>query len=250
MLLLFYYYFGRFLFERLDSGEGREKEGKHQRVVAFRTPPTGDLPTVQVCALTGNRTGDSVVCRPALSPLSHTPGRAMFSLSLSPSLSLFPATPASLSFPLLLSLSLSVSLSLSLPVLQVPHSAHGWLGLGPPGELFQHRGLHQSWARSKGSRRLGGGRNAECFRRGREPLPAPVGPSTAPFALRLLGRHPGWWQHVTTCPHCPGAGPRCPGGAGLGWAWSWGSRGLADRTLQTASRAVFDTEQPAQGDAR
>ena len=35
-------------------------------------PPTGDLARIQACALTGNRTGDLLVCRLALSPLSHT----------------------------------------------------------------------------------------------------------------------------------------------------------------------------------
>ena len=34
--------------------------------------PTGDLAAIQACALTGNGTGDSLVHRLALSPLSHT----------------------------------------------------------------------------------------------------------------------------------------------------------------------------------
>ena len=37
----------------------------------FLLPP-GTWPTTQACALTGNQTGDLLVCRPALNPLSHT----------------------------------------------------------------------------------------------------------------------------------------------------------------------------------
>ena len=35
-------------------------------------PPTGDLAHNPGMALTGNPTGDPLVCRPALNPLSHT----------------------------------------------------------------------------------------------------------------------------------------------------------------------------------
>ena len=35
-------------------------------------PPGGDLALTQACTLTGNRTGDPLVHRLALSPLSHT----------------------------------------------------------------------------------------------------------------------------------------------------------------------------------
>ena len=57
----------------LEEEGGREGE-KHQCVVASCPPPTGDLtwPTTQSCVLTGNWTGDPLVCRPALSPLSQT----------------------------------------------------------------------------------------------------------------------------------------------------------------------------------
>ena len=34
--------------------------------------PLGTWPTTQACALTGNRTSEPLVRRPALSPLSHT----------------------------------------------------------------------------------------------------------------------------------------------------------------------------------
>ena len=59
----------------LKKEERNEKEGeKHQCVVTRQGPPTGGLtwPAVQACALTGNRTGDPLVHRPALNPLSHT----------------------------------------------------------------------------------------------------------------------------------------------------------------------------------
>ena len=53
---------------------GREGE-KHQCVVASHTPPTWDLAGNPACALTGLRTGDLLVHRPALNPLSHTSQR-------------------------------------------------------------------------------------------------------------------------------------------------------------------------------
>ena len=36
------------------------------------TPQPGTWQATQACVLTGNQTGDPLVCRPALSPLSHT----------------------------------------------------------------------------------------------------------------------------------------------------------------------------------
>ena len=52
---------------------GREGE-KHQCVVAFRMPPTGELtwPATQACALIGNRTGNPLIRRSVVNPLSHT----------------------------------------------------------------------------------------------------------------------------------------------------------------------------------
>ena len=50
---------------------GREGE-KHQCVVAFACPLLGTWPAAQACALTGNRTSDPLVCRPALNLLSST----------------------------------------------------------------------------------------------------------------------------------------------------------------------------------
>ena len=52
------------------AGE-RERE-KHQCVVASHIPPTGELICNPACALTGNRTGNPLVRRPMLNPLSYT----------------------------------------------------------------------------------------------------------------------------------------------------------------------------------
>ena len=55
-------------------GEGREKERKRNISVwlPLTHPLLGTQSTTQACALTGNRTGDPLVHRPALNPLSHT----------------------------------------------------------------------------------------------------------------------------------------------------------------------------------
>ena len=58
--------------EREREGE-RERE-KHQFVISC-TPPTRDQQATQACALTGNQTGDLLVHRPVLNPLT-TPARA------------------------------------------------------------------------------------------------------------------------------------------------------------------------------
>lgn len=59
---------------------------------------------------------------------------------------------------------------------------------------------------------------------------SPDGPRIAPSALRLLGRRPGWRQHVATCPHHPRAWSRCPGAAGA-WGWSTGHLSHLDTCL-------------------
>ena len=60
----------------LERGEGKEKEKERNINVWFTShiPPMGTWPTTQACALTGNRTSDPLVHRPALSPhqVSHT----------------------------------------------------------------------------------------------------------------------------------------------------------------------------------
>ena len=45
-------------------------------------PKLGTWPATQACALSGNLTGDLLVCRPALNPLSHTSQGAVFSHSV------------------------------------------------------------------------------------------------------------------------------------------------------------------------
>ena len=57
----------------LDGGEGR-KRGRETSICGCLscTPPLGIWPATQACALTGNRTSDSLVHRPELHPLSHT----------------------------------------------------------------------------------------------------------------------------------------------------------------------------------
>ena len=63
-----------FIYLFLERGEGREKERERNISVwlPLTRPPMGTWPATQACALTGNRTRDSLVHRPALSPLSHT----------------------------------------------------------------------------------------------------------------------------------------------------------------------------------
>ena len=58
--------------------EGEGGGVKYQCVVSSSARPTGDLARNPGCALTGKQTGDALVCRPALNPLSCTsPGKFM-----------------------------------------------------------------------------------------------------------------------------------------------------------------------------
>ena len=63
-----------FIYLILDRGEGREKERERNINVwlPLSCPLLGTWPTTQTCAQTGNQTGNPLVCRPALNPLSHT----------------------------------------------------------------------------------------------------------------------------------------------------------------------------------
>ena len=62
----------------LERTEGRERERVKKTLMCetnvgcLSRTPLGTRPTTQACALTGSRTGDPLVLRPALSPLSHT----------------------------------------------------------------------------------------------------------------------------------------------------------------------------------
>ena len=63
-----------FIYLFLERGEGREKERKRSINVSLPLvhPLLGTWPATQACALTGNQTGDPLVCKPVLNPLSHT----------------------------------------------------------------------------------------------------------------------------------------------------------------------------------
>ena len=63
--------FNLFIFR--ESGKEGEREGeKHQFVFSSEMPQTGNGLTTQVCALTRNGTGNPLVSRLALNPLSYT----------------------------------------------------------------------------------------------------------------------------------------------------------------------------------
>ena len=72
--LLFLIFLKDFIYLFLERGEGREKE--RERIInvwlSLTCPLLGTWPETQACALTGNRTGDLPVCRPALNSLSCT----------------------------------------------------------------------------------------------------------------------------------------------------------------------------------
>ena len=68
------FFFKRFYLFIFREGEGREKE-KERNIslwLPLTHPQLGTRTITQVCALTGNQTGDPLVHRPALNPLSHT----------------------------------------------------------------------------------------------------------------------------------------------------------------------------------
>ena len=73
--LTFSLFFKRFyLFIFLERGDGKEKE--RERNISMwlppKHPPSGTWPATQACAPTGNRTGNALVHRPTLNPLSYT----------------------------------------------------------------------------------------------------------------------------------------------------------------------------------
>ena len=63
------FFFKDFIYLFLDRGGGTETE-KERNIMWL--PLLRPWPTTQICALTGNQTGDPLVRRPVLSPLSHT----------------------------------------------------------------------------------------------------------------------------------------------------------------------------------
>ena len=66
-------------FQRERGGEG-EREGNIDWLPLMH-PQMGTQPTTQVCALTGNRTGNLLVHRLAFNPLSHTSPGTIFVIS-------------------------------------------------------------------------------------------------------------------------------------------------------------------------
>ena len=87
--LHFRYFYCRFyLFtfrERRKKGEREEEKHPCGRDTSIgclsHTPNLGTWPTSQAHALTGNRTDDPLVHRPALSPLSHTSQAELYTLN-------------------------------------------------------------------------------------------------------------------------------------------------------------------------
>ena len=73
-LFLRFIFFNDFIYLFLERREGKEKE--RERNINVWLPPThplpGTWPLIQACALTRNQTGNPLVCRPVLNPLSYT----------------------------------------------------------------------------------------------------------------------------------------------------------------------------------
>ena len=65
-------FFKDFIYLFLEKGTEGEREGKIHVWLPLLRPLLGTWPTTQACALTRNRTGDPLVHRTALNPLSHT----------------------------------------------------------------------------------------------------------------------------------------------------------------------------------
>ena len=58
-----------------ERGREGERETMCERYIdrlPLARPQLGTWPATQACVLTGNQSGDPLVCRPALNPLSHT----------------------------------------------------------------------------------------------------------------------------------------------------------------------------------
>ena len=64
------FFFNIYLF--LERGEGREKGRGINVWLPLVCAQLGTWPATQACDLTGNPTGDSLVCRLVLNPLNHT----------------------------------------------------------------------------------------------------------------------------------------------------------------------------------
>ena len=67
-----FYFFKDFTYLFLERGREGEREGNINVWLPLVHPPLAMWPITQACALTGNRTGNSLVHRPTLKPLSYT----------------------------------------------------------------------------------------------------------------------------------------------------------------------------------
>ena len=78
--LFLFYFLKDFICLFLERGKEREKERERNTNVwlPLIRPLLGTWPATQACALTGNRTGDPLVHRLALNPLSHTSQGLLF----------------------------------------------------------------------------------------------------------------------------------------------------------------------------
>ena len=65
-------FFKKVLFINFQRGEERERERNINVWLPLMCHQLGTWPATQVCALTGNQTGDSLAQRPVLNPLSRT----------------------------------------------------------------------------------------------------------------------------------------------------------------------------------
>ena len=73
IFFIFYKFLKDFIYLFLKRGREGKREGeKHQCMVASHTSPLGTWSATQACALTGNWTGDPLVCRPGLNTLNDT----------------------------------------------------------------------------------------------------------------------------------------------------------------------------------
>ena len=73
--ILIFLLFKRFhLFIFRERGREGERERNINVWLPLTQPLLGTWPKAQVCALTGNQTGNLLVCGPALSPLSYPAG--------------------------------------------------------------------------------------------------------------------------------------------------------------------------------
>ena len=67
-----HFFFKDFIYLFFRKGKGKTKRRRENVCLPLVCPLLGTWPTTQACALTGNWTGNPLVCRSALNPLSHT----------------------------------------------------------------------------------------------------------------------------------------------------------------------------------